>query len=136
MEQDGEFKRGWPVLAAAAVGVGLGLSPLPFYTIGVMIPPLLQEFGPMGWTPGDILNALAIYTFGAFAASPIIGIMAERFGARRVALVSDVTFSLAMGPEYRCESTLQRSLGGACICRGRNLADYVYTTRGELVRPE
>ena len=96
MEQDGEFKRGWPVLAAAAVGVGLGLSPLPFYTIGVMIPPLLQEFGPMGWTPGDILNALAIYTFGAFAASPIIGIMAERFGARRVALVSVVTFSLAM----------------------------------------
>ena len=49
MEQDGEFKRGWPVLAAAAVGVGLGLSPLPYYTIGVMIPPLLQEFGPMGW---------------------------------------------------------------------------------------
>lgn len=96
MVKDGEFERGWPVLAAAAVGVGLGLSPLPFYTIGVMIPPLLQEFGPMGWTPGDILNALAIYTFGAFAASPIIGILTERYGARRVALISIVTFSLAM----------------------------------------
>ena len=96
MAAQGEFARGWPVLSAAAVGVGLGLSPLPFYTIGVMIPPLLQEFGPMGWTPGDILNALAIYTFGAFAASPIIGILAERYGARLVALVSIVTFSLAM----------------------------------------
>lgn len=91
-----EFKRGWPVLSAAAVGVGLGLSPLPFYTIGVFIPPLLAEFGPMGWTPGDILNALAIYTFGAFAASPVIGMLAEKFGARRVALTSIVTFSLAM----------------------------------------
>lgn len=91
-----EFKRGWPVLSAAAVGVGLGLSPLPFYTIGVFIPPLLAEFGPQGWTPGDILNALAIYTFGAFAASPVIGILAEKFGARRVALTSIVTFSFAM----------------------------------------
>ena len=93
---DNEFKRGWPVVSSAAVGVGLGLSPLPFYTIGVFIPPLLQEFGPIGWTPGDILNALAIYTFGAFAAAPFIGILAERFGARTVALISIITFSFAM----------------------------------------
>jgi MFS family permease len=93
---ENEFKRGWPVIASAAVGVGLGLSPLPFYTIGVFIPPILQEFGPLGWSPGDILNALAIYTFGAFAAAPVIGMLAERFGARNVALVSIVTFSFAM----------------------------------------
>ncbi len=96
MAQQGEFRQGWPVLAAAAVGVGLGLSPLPFYTIGVFIPPLLGEFGPMGWAPGDILYALAIYTFGAFAAAPIVGLMVERFGARRIGLISIVTFSLAM----------------------------------------
>lgn len=91
-----EFSQGWPVISAAAVGVGLGLSPLPFYTIGVFIPPLLGEFGPLGWSPGDILNALAIYTLGAFAAAPVIGMLAEKFGARIVALVSIVTFSLAM----------------------------------------
>lgn len=91
-----EFAQGWPVLTAAAVGVGLGLSPLPFYTIGVFIPPLMQEFGPMGWSVGDILNALAIYTFGAFAAAPVIGFLAEKFGARRVALISIITFSLSL----------------------------------------
>jgi len=96
MAQTGEFKRGWPVLSAAAVGVGLGLSPLPFYTIGVFIPPILAEFGPRGWTPGDILNALAIYTFGAFFASPVIGLLAQKFGARRVAIISIITFSFAM----------------------------------------
>ena len=96
MAQTCEFRRGWPVLSAAAVGVGLGLSPLPFYTIGVFIPPILAEFGPMGWSPGDILNALAIYTFGAFFASPVIGLLAQKFGARRVAIISIITFSFAM----------------------------------------
>lgn len=96
MSSKNEFKEGWPVLTAAAVGVGLGLSPLPFYTVGVFIPPLMQEFGPMGWSVGDVLNALAIYTFGAFCAAPIIGILAEKFGARKVALISIVTFSLSM----------------------------------------
>ncbi|MEM0984736.1 MAG: MFS transporter [Pseudomonadota bacterium] len=96
MAAQGEFSRGWPVLSAAAVGVGLGLSPLPFYTIGVFIPPLLGEFGASGWDVGFIINALAIYTFGAFASAPIIGLLAERFGARRVALISIITFSLSM----------------------------------------
>jgi MFS family permease len=96
MREEGEFKRGWPVLASASVGVGLGLSPLPFYTIGVFIPPLLKEFGPLGWDAGFIINALAIYTFGCLAAAPVIGILAEKFGARRVALISIVTFSFAL----------------------------------------
>ena len=96
MEKSGEFRRGWPVLAAASVGIGLGMSPLPFYTIGVFIPPLLAEFGSEGWDVGFIINALAIYTFGSMAASPIIGIVAEKFGARRVALISIVTFSLSL----------------------------------------
>ena len=88
MEKSGEFRRGWPVLAAASVGIGLGMSPLPFYTIGVFIPPLLAEFGGQGWDVGFIINALAVYTFGSMAAAPIIGILAEKFGARRVALVA------------------------------------------------
>lgn len=96
MAETNEFKRGWPVVSAAAIGVGLGLSPLPFYTIGVMIPPMLAEFGPQGWAPGDILNALAIYTFGVFIAAPVVGILAQRFGARLIALISTVTFSLSM----------------------------------------
>ncbi|MFC7290284.1 MFS transporter [Hirschia litorea] len=96
MANKSEFSEGWPVLTAAAVGVGLGLSPLPFYTVGVFIPPLMQEFAPMGWSVGDILNALAIYTFGAFAAAPLVGMVAEKFGARKVTLISIITFGLSM----------------------------------------
>lgn len=88
-----EFSRGWPIVTAAAVGIGLGLSPLPFYTIDVMVGPLGQEFG---WSRGDVYSALAIYTVGAFLMAPIIGLLTERFGSRRVALASIVTFGLAM----------------------------------------
>ena len=88
-----EFRQGWPVVAAAAIGIGLGLSPLPFYTIDVMVGPLGEEFG---WSRGDVYSSLAIYTFSALIMAPVIGMLAERFGARKVALVSIVTFSFAM----------------------------------------
>ena len=93
MTQRSEFKEGWPVLSAAALGVGLGLSPLPFYTIDVMVAPLGEEFG---WTRADVYSSLAIYTFGAILMAPLIGILSERFGARKVAIISIVSFSLAM----------------------------------------
>lgn len=90
---DNEFSRGWAVIAAAAIGIGLGLSPLPFYTIDVMSVPLGQEFG---WTRGEVFNAIAIYTFIGLFTAPLIGILAERFGARKVALISIFAFGLAM----------------------------------------
>ncbi|MEM7283436.1 MAG: MFS transporter [Pseudomonadota bacterium] len=93
MSNFSEFKMGWPVVAASAIGIGLGLSPLPFYTIDVMVGPLGEEFG---WTRGDVFSSLAIYTFSALLMAPVIGLLTERFGARRIALVSIVTFSLAM----------------------------------------
>ena len=96
MKVHGEFRQGWPVLCAAALGIGLGMSPLPFYTIGVFIPQFLGAFGAEGWDTAFILSALAVYTFGAFIAAPIVGVLAARYGARRVALISIVTFGLSM----------------------------------------
>lgn len=96
MKTHSEFQQGWPVLCAAALGIGLGMSPLPFYTIGVFIPQFLGAFGAQGWDTAFVLSALAVYTFGAFIAAPVIGILAARYGARRVALISIVTFGVAM----------------------------------------
>ena len=90
----GEFARGWPVVSAAAVGVGLGLSPLPFYTLGVFVGPLVAEFG---WTPAQVFGfAFPIYTIGAFLMAPIIGVLSDRVGARKIALASVVGFGLVM----------------------------------------
>jgi predicted MFS family arabinose efflux permease len=87
-----EFKTGWPVVLSALLGIGLGLSPVPFYTIGVLAPELAREFG---WGFGQILAGLSVMTFTVLAASPIIGLLADRYGVRLVVLVSVVCFSLA-----------------------------------------
>ena len=88
-----EFRFGWPVVFASAIGIGLGMSPLPFYTLGVFAAPLAQEFG---WGIGQIMLSMAVFTFSAVFASPIVGLLTDKYGPRRVALTSVVLFSLAM----------------------------------------
>jgi hypothetical protein len=73
----GEFKLGWPVVASAMLGIGLGLSPLPFYTIGILAPELAREFG---WGFAEILGGLPIMTFAVLLASPLVGLLADRIG--------------------------------------------------------
>lgn len=88
-----EFRFGWPVVLASAIGIGLGMSPLPFYTIGVFAIPLGEEFG---WGIDRVMAALLVFTASAFVMSPIIGHIADRVGVRRVVLFSLVSFSLSM----------------------------------------
>ena len=88
----GEFKLGWPVVVSAMLGIGLGLSPLPFYTIGILAPELAREFG---WGFAEILGGLPIMTFAVLLASPLVGLLADRIGVRTVALWSLLLFGLA-----------------------------------------
>ena len=87
-----EFKFGWPVVLSSALGIALGMSPLPFYTIGVFAGPLMQEFG---WQISQVMSALAVFTLVAMAASPLVGYLTDRLGVRRVVLTSITLFSLA-----------------------------------------
>jgi len=88
-----EFRFGWRVIVASAIGIGLGMSPLPFYTIGVFVGPFIQEFG---WGVDQIMMAMPIFTLGALFRSPIIGMITDRVGVSRVVLTSIVLFSLTM----------------------------------------
>ena len=103
-----EFKRGWPVVVASAVGIGLGMSPLPFYTIGVFAGPLVNEFG---WGLDQVMLALPVFTFAAIFMSPLVGHLTDRFGARRVALTSVFLFSLAMMSFSLMDGSLEMYLG-------------------------
>jgi MFS family permease len=88
-----ELRRGWRIVAVSAVGVGLGLSPLPFYSIGVFTKPLAEEFG---WARAEIQLVLAFITLGALIGSPIVGALMDRIGVRRVVLVSVVGLGVGL----------------------------------------
>ena len=80
-----EFSRGWRVLVAAAMGSGVGVAPLAFYSLGAFIKPLTSEFG---WTRAQVTGASLALSLGMLVMGSLIGALADRIGARRVVLVS------------------------------------------------
>jgi MFS family permease len=88
----GEFRAGWPIVLSALLGIGLGLSPVPFYTIGILAPELARTFG---WGFGQVMGGLPITTLVVLVASPVTGLLVDRFGVRPVALTSVALFGLS-----------------------------------------
>jgi MFS family permease len=82
---EGEFRRGWPIILSAALGVGVGTTGLPFYTFGIFIAPMSAEFG---WSRGEIALGSLFLTTGTFVLAPFVGQAADRFGARRIGMIS------------------------------------------------
>lgn len=88
-----EFKgRGWQIVLSSLLGIGLGLSPMPWYTMGVFAPELSKEFG---WRIDQIMFGLTMTTLMVLWAGPAVGLLAKRVGVRPVALASIVLFSLS-----------------------------------------
>ena len=87
-----EFRRAWPVVLASAFGAGAGAIPLAFYSFGALIGPLTAAFG---WTRAQVSAAPLFLTLGGLVAGVAAGALADRYGARRVVLISQVLLVLA-----------------------------------------
>ncbi len=82
---DGEFRSGWRVVLAASIGNGLGAGTLGFFTIGVYGPAIGKDFH---WGSGQISAGLLVNTLVVMLTVPIAGLLADRFGVRRIVLGS------------------------------------------------
>jgi len=80
-----EFSRGWGVILASTLGIGLGMAAVPTYSMGLFAPYLVREFG---WSVGQIMASMSIITLMSLWAGPSYGAWAERIGARRIILVA------------------------------------------------
>ncbi len=86
-----EFAKGWTVVLASTVGFALGGSGLIFYTSGVFLDALRNEFH---WPVASLQSGLILIGLLSFVLTPSIGWLSDRFGSRAVAIPSMIAFGL------------------------------------------
>ena len=69
-----EFAEGWGVLLASAAGFGLGLSGLPFYTMGVFVELLSATFH---WSLAEIQGGLTVMLLANVVTLPAAGMAGD-----------------------------------------------------------
>lgn len=80
------------IILGAALGMLAGYAPLFNATAGVFVRPLAAEFG---WGRSQASLSYAASMFGLAIVSPVVGVMMDRFGIRRVIACSAIVFGVA-----------------------------------------
>lgn len=88
-----ELARGWLLVLAAALAIGVGTMGIGFYSLGLFVKPLQHEFG---WSRAAVSGAATFQQFGIFLSAPLVGWLADRWGARPIALASFVATPIAL----------------------------------------
>lgn len=78
---------GWYITIACCIGLACGLTSVLTGTFSIFLGPLVAEFG---WQPSDLFVALMLATVTVTVASPFIGVLIDRFGAKRMILAGFV----------------------------------------------
>ena len=81
---------GWWIVVVAAIGLGLGYAPIIVYSFSVFIKPLTQDLHS---NRASISLAFTLANLMTSISSPLVGRLADRFGARRVILVATAIFA-------------------------------------------
>ena len=85
-----ELRQHWRYIVGCFLGLASGVSSLYFYSSGLFLEPLAKEFG---WTRGTASLGSLVSSVLLGCAAPFIGKVIDRFGTRRVILLSLVGLS-------------------------------------------
>jgi MFS family permease len=80
-----ESRRSWQVALAAMFCLVFGPSTILVTGFGVFVGPIAKEGG---WSPGQVALAISFTALMVMVVTPVQGILTDRFGSRRVVLVS------------------------------------------------
>src|SRR5512145_1163667 len=83
---------GWRVTIASGIGVFVSFGSLLVYTFGIFLKPLTEEFA---WSRQAVSLAFGIAAIALAAASPALGYLIDRFGARQIILSCLTIFGCA-----------------------------------------
>lgn len=92
IDTNSNFYRGL-IVFACAVGMATGAPTFLIYSFGVFIEPLTEG---LQTGRGAVSLALSIGLLGNLAAGPLIGMLIDRFGARRLILIGIVSLALVL----------------------------------------
>ncbi|MDG2002397.1 MAG: MFS transporter [Novosphingobium sp.] len=76
-----EWRRYWPLVLAAMVGVSFGS--IPSATLGLFIDPLRAEFA---WSSAEISLGVTVFAAISILLTPLAGMLADKYGGRRVVI--------------------------------------------------
>ncbi len=88
---------GWWIVFASAVGIGLGTMPLVVASFSVFVKPLTADFG---WARSEVAAAITFHVIGIVISAPFAGKLVDRFGARRMILISYPLCMTVLGAQY------------------------------------
>jgi MFS family permease len=88
-----KFFYGWWIVVVAAIGLGLGYAPIIVYSFSVFIKPLTQDLHS---NRASISLAFTLANLMTSMSSPLVGRLADRFGARSVILIATTIFALLL----------------------------------------
>jgi predicted MFS family arabinose efflux permease len=80
---ESEWRRGWSLVLAAAIGYGA--TTVHVYSIGALVRPLHASFG---WTRGEITGPMMFLGVSGVLINPLVGRLVDQVGARRVGLAA------------------------------------------------
>ena len=94
-----EWRTNWPMVLAA--GIAFSYSAVMTFSFGLFVEPLSNEFG---WSRSEVSAGLSIAALLSVPLAPLLGVMIDRFGSRRLAIpciiltaFCTVSFSFANG---------------------------------------
>ena len=84
---------GWWNVLTGFFGMGLGYAMFTVFAFGTFVRPLEAEFG---WSRGDMSFALTMNNIAIVIASPLLGLLIDRYGVRRVLIPSVILMSMTV----------------------------------------
>jgi Arabinose efflux permease len=138
ISQFGEVRRGYKVMLAGALLIALAMPTISIYALPYFMAALNAEFG---WERQEMGVAVSFLALTMFIGGPWVGRLVDRFGARRIAMVSIASYALGLAALSQLTSSIWTlyagyvalallGLGASHICYLRAVASWFDQARG------
>jgi MFS family permease len=125
-ESIAELRAGWQLIVAAMAGILFGVTALFFYSVGIFLKPVSQEFG---WSRTLASTVGLVAAISLAITAPLVGSLVDRFGIRAVALSSGIGLSAGFMALSHTPPVLPAylTLIALCVSLGAGASPIVYT---------